>query len=86
MPQREIHIFGKDICTGCSELTPKLRKLAKKYKFKFFEWDLDTIDGMMEGALIGVRSNMPLPQVFLTLSRLKLEDIQATPATADVSA
>ena len=66
MLKKEIHIFSKRGCTGCTELTPKLRKLAKKHKLKFFEWDLDTVDGMPEGAFIGVRSDKPLPQVFIT--------------------
>jgi len=55
---KEVKIFTADWCSGCKTLKSQLK--AKGVQFT--EVDMDTTEGMKEGALNGVRS---LPTIIL---------------------
>jgi len=62
----EINIYGKEDCAKCEEAKKTLttvltkKKLKKKVPFKYF--DMDTVDGMAEGAFNDV---LKIPTVII---------------------
>lgn len=60
-----ILFFHKHFCFTCHEARPRVEALAKEHSIEFKAYDLETVDGLSEGAFAGVVSTKPLPQIFV---------------------